>query len=93
MFYLDTALTNTDGKCYFMPHNRMKNQFHLMNIIEETNAANDTTYILNCDVPQENILKSSDPYLNTLIGTMRIITILNFIKILFIRLTIYEWCI
>ena len=72
MFYLDTALTNTEGKCYLMPHNRMKNQFHLMNIIEETNSASDTTYILNCDTPQENILKSSDPYLNTLIGTMHI---------------------
>ena len=36
-----------------------------MDIIEETNSASDTTYILNCDVPQENILKSSDPYLNT----------------------------
>ena len=52
-----------------------------MNIIEETNSASDTTYILNCDTPQENILKSSDPYLNTLIGTMHIIIILNFIKI------------
>ena len=66
----------------------MKNQFHLMNIIEETNSADDTTYILNCDTPQENILKSSDPYLNTLIGTMHIFCCT--INLKFIRLTIYE---
>ena len=53
-----------------------------MDIIEETNSASDTTYILNCDVPQENILKSSDPYLNTLIGTSHTFINLKFIKIL-----------
>ena len=67
MFYVDKAAK----KCFFMPHNRMKNVYHLKDVIEETNPANDTTYILNCATPQENIVKNSNHFTNTLLGKQK----------------------
>ena len=64
MFHLDKAT----GKCYFMPHSRMKNVFHLNDVIEETNVATDTTFVLNCAIPQKNIIKNSNHFTNTLQG-------------------------
>ena len=66
MFYHDVAA----AKCYFMPHNRMKNVYHLKDVLEETNLLTDTTFVLNCATPQENVIKNSNHFTNTLSGRL-----------------------